>query len=1016
MSFLSFLGAAERQVNPFDNGKTAKNTKGNGQNKSVISQIGGEATGLAKGAVAPFAYLAQTDIINPTKELAAQVTGNKKAYANAAKSQQDLLTPQKLAGNVTQIGFDFLAPGVGKAITGAVGKVVPGIAGRVLGGATAGAAIGAPYGVAGAAASGEKLTPGSVAKGALQGAAGGALLGAAGEGAHQVIKSAVKPVHAAYEAAGSPPEPITTHDIHDLAKAETTKDVQRVLGGKVDPATIDKIAPALTETKDPHVISDIVQKNTPPEIPVDTTQAPSIAPAAPSVEKGIQALSNVAKNAKDFNDFQKTFESLPSHPDLQAAVDTVAPHQTLEEFYNSLTGKTPAVDTTIAPSTSPTEGPNTPQQQIIEALTSQNGEKGAGAIRAKQERGYTAERSKRIGAAQGVGKDLSGTEGYYAELAQLKGELPKEEYTGLSDKLNPKQQEDLFTKLRGEIQRHPDINGYSAINAQGALRKVIFGEGGVPTSSEITLLKNAFGEDFSNAVKEDVTNHNARVSTARKAYNTVAEVAGVPRAIMASFDFSGGLRQGLAAATRHPLVFAQAFTKQFKNFASEGAYKESLDAIENHPNYPLMQRARLAIQDIGNGVTNPSAREEQFVSGLAEKIPVLGDIIHASGRAYTGLLNDMRANIFNQLVETSRNAGIDFEAAGSQKLLKQIAEVVNTSTGRGSLGALEGAAKELSTGLFAPRLIASRVQMLNPQYYIKLDPIARKEALTTLLSLGAVATTVLSAAELAGASVEKNPTSADFGKIKIGDTRLDILGGYQQYLRLGAQLATGHNTSSVTGANQTLGKGIAATRFDVLTRFLTNKEAPVPSFITTLLKGKDAAGNPANVPKEVLDRFTPLIGQDIRDLLTHKSSAGLAAAPLGVFGVGLQTYGKQDIAPNTRQKTYLDTLQKNGSSPNTIEAATAFFQTLKVAGGKRQNTSDAINKALGDGNIQKAQQLAQQYNKRYASGFKDWVKQYGNSTTDSQLVKEYNSQKINLTADDIQRRIKTIKDKKAGKL
>lgn len=1159
MGFMSFLGAAERQINPFDNNKTASNPQGN---KGKGTDAGSKAFNFLSNAANPIVGAGEGLVKSATKIATVPINAVRTGVADLTNNQ----AAEQHASELTHSGLHELRTLAQAPIRGLVQLgITPGATGNASGGeeqvatspiskflygaepiptlqkqysdtkkqtgsttqAVTGTALSLFSDVAGA--KGGIKTAGKVvnhladtskmvtqALGDRSQALGenGFLNLSNSANKHPVVqalnskldelnqkrdqlssqgasKSVLNQNAKAYRSVlqakqnairkivqggyigDEAPKPITTDDINTLAKAPDEAAVKTTLQGKAAPATIDKIAPAIAATKDPHIISDIVQKNTPPEVPVDTTVAPGVTPAPkiselagansrpnadlqakieaahnagdkptvaalvsklppedqpamrsalgilePSIENGIQSLSNVAKNSKNFADFQKNFEALPSHPDLQAAVDTVAPHQTLEDFYNSLTGKTPAVDTSVAPGTTPAAAPkiNTPQQQVIDALYSKEGEKGASQIRAQQEKGYAAERSARISASQGAGKDLQGTQGYYAELAQLKGELPKEEYSGLSNKLNPKEQEDLFTKLRGELQQNPDISGYSAINVQGALRKVIFGEGGVPTTSEIKLLKNAFGDDFSNAVKEDVSQHNERVSTARKLYNTVSEVAGVPRALMASVDFSGGLRQGLAAATRHPIVFAQAFAKQFGNFLSEGKYQEAQAAIEHHQNFPLMQRAGLAIQDIGNTTTKASQREEQFVSGLAEKIPVVGDLVHASERAYVGLLNNMRANIFNQLVETSKKAGINLEDPVNVKILKQIGEVVNTSTGRGSLGALEGAAQELSTGLFAPRLIASRVQMLNPQYYIKLNPIARREALTTLLSLGAFGTTVLSAAALGGAKVETDPTSSDFGKIKIGDTRLDVLGGFQQYIRLGAQLATGRSTSSVTGANQTLGKGIAATRFDVLTRFLTNKEAPVPSFITTLLRGKDAAGNPVDVPREIWTRFVPLIGQDIRDLLTHKDSAGPAAAIPGIFGVGLQTYGKQDIQANPKQQKYLDTLQQEGASKETIEGATSFFQNLKVAGGTRQNVSDSINKALESGNIQKAQQLAQDYNKKYAAGFKDWVAQYGKTVTDPQLVKTYNSQKINLTATDIRNRIKSINDKKAGKL
>lgn len=630
--------------------------------------------------------------------------------------------------------------------------------------------------------------------------------------------------------------------------------------------------------------------------------------------------------------------------------------------------------------------------------------------RSLQEQGYSAERSARAGAASGAAKDLTGSEAYFAKLAQLKGPLAKEDYQGLKGHLSPSEQNELYDDLHNQVEK-TDQDFYGKLNTQTALRKVIFGEGGVPTNSEIKLLNNTFGQKFADSVKEDVQAHTQRVSTLKSFGQGAAEVAGVPRAIMASVDFSGGLRQGLAAATRHPAIFAKEWVKQFKSFASEDAYRQSLDAIENHPNFPLMRQAGLAIQDVGSH--NPSEHEEQFVSTLAERIPGLGKLVHASNRAYTGLLSNLRANVFNQLVETSKNAGIDVHAPENLKLIKDFATVVNTSTGRGNLGRLEPAGQALSTALFAPRLIASRLSMLDPRYYVNLEPAARKEALTTLASLGAVTTTVLGLASAAGAQVSDDPTSADFGKIKVGDTRLDILGGYQQYLRLAAELALGRKTNSTTGAQTELGKGIAATRWDVLTSFLTNKEAPLPSLATTLLKGKDAAGNPVSVQHELLSRFTPLITQDIKDLYTHDNAVGGSAvgkplaAAAGAFGVGLQTYSAQDNPLSTKQTAYIKQLQDNGADKQTIKASTSFFQNLKEASGTRNNVNSAIDKALAKNDLPEAQQLADQYNKELAAGIHKWNEKYG-SYANSDLQSAYNGQKINLSGSSINQRLTAI--------
>lgn len=743
---------------------------------------------------------------------------------------------------------------------------------------------------------------------------------------------------------------IGENELNKLSEAKSPAEVKQVIGNSLPENVTNRLSQVLPHTQDPNIIKNIISRELSPSPALPSVGA-EITP--PSVEGAV-------------------------NPAGQGALDNLGQSEAAKQITNTLAE--------------------------------------AQKTRALQEQGYIQERSARINASQGAGKDLQGSQGYAAELAQLKGPLEKQDYSGLSGHLSPTEQEDLFSKLRQEVKDNPNIQGFADVNTQTALRKVIFGEGGVPTNSELGLLKNAFGDNFSNAVKEDVADHNERLNAFKTFGQKLGEVAGVPRTIMASADFSGGLRQGLALATRHPIMFAQEFGKQFKYAFSEKEYEAANQMITEHPDYQLLRQAKVAIQDIGDKPV--TAKEEQFVSNLAEKIPVIGRVVHGSNRAYTGLLNNLRARSFYNLVSSARNAGVDFNDVSNGKLLKDFGTVVNTSTGRGNLGRFEAAGNALSTALFAPRLIASRLSMLDPRYYINLEPAARREALTTLASLGAVTTTVLGLAEMAGAKVSHNPTSADFGKIKIGDTRLDVLGGYQQYLRLAAQLATGKSTNSTTGATTELGKGIAASRWDVFTNFLTNKEAPVPSFVTTALKGKDAAGNPINYKKEVLDRFTPLLAQDIQDLYTHDNAVGgnsvgkPLAAVGGALGVGLQTYSAQDSPLSAKQTTYIKTLKDQGADSGTIKASTSFFQNLKQASGTKTNVNSAVDKALADKDLPKAQQLADQYNKDLAQGMTKWAQQYGEQYGNETLQEAYNKQKINLTPSSLQSRLKSLNSTK----
>ena len=275
------------------------------------------------------------------------------------------------------------------------------------------------------------------------------------------------------------------------------------------------------------------------------------------------------------------------------------------------------------------------------------------------------------------------------------------------------------------------------------------------------------------------------------------------------------------------------------------------------------------------------------MSQILEKLPLAGKVFRGSNRAYTGFLNKLRADSFDSILGSAKEAGVPI----TSKLLTSLGSFVSNATGRGKLGALEGAAVALNTAFFSPRLMASRLNLLNPLYYTKLHPTIRKEALKSLATVVGGGTTILGLAKMGGADVEANPTNADFGKIKVGNTRYDPWGGFQQYVRTLAQLTAGEVTSSTTGVKMVTGEGYKPlTRYDILARSIEMKEAPVVSFVTNVLKGKTMGKKTLDVGAEVKSRFIPMVIQDIWDIKEDKGWENMWMGLPAIVGVGIQTY------------------------------------------------------------------------------------------------------------------------------
>lgn len=260
----------------------------------------------------------------------------------------------------------------------------------------------------------------------------------------------------------------------------------------------------------------------------------------------------------------------------------------------------------------------------------------------------------------------------------------------------------------------------------------------------------------------------------------------------------------------------------------------------------------------------------------------------------------MRSDLFDRFMDRFEEQGKTFE--NSPELYKATAKLINAETGRGDLGkALENAAPILNTVFFSPRLIASRINLLtnwaNPVWYKNTPKEVRVMYMKDMLKFIGLGMTVVAISKLGGADVEDDPRSSDFGKIKSGNTRWDIWGGFQQYVRLITQMATGEKKSMRTGEIQELdSKGrFGEGRRDVIARFIRGKLAPVPSMAVDFMEGRTVSGDPVTIGKEAETHLLPLIYSDVKEAMKDKGVSSLFTVGVpAVFGVGVQTFNPNE--------------------------------------------------------------------------------------------------------------------------
>jgi len=424
------------------------------------------------------------------------------------------------------------------------------------------------------------------------------------------------------------------------------------------------------------------------------------------------------------------------------------------------------------------------------------------------------------------------------------------------------------------------------------------------------------------------------------------EVWNIPRVLMATGEWSFVGIQGLKQSIAHPTYAVKAFKNALSVMKSDESAEKFIREIKSQEWYPIMKESKLALTEPNAELT---AREELFYSGWTNAIwNLAGSVIlqpakfksiesyknalaawdninpiKATERAAVGYLDTLRVLRFLDGMKMLEMQGKDFQ--NNKQDYKDVADAINTMTGRASLGKAEMLAPQLSKVFFSPRNWASGIKTATPYalyYFGKMTPTARKMALSDLSKMVGLTTAMvgMAAAYLNNddddeTSVELDPRSTDFMKIKLGDTRIDPWGGMQQQIVLSARImadaimkgfALAGEKPPIEGAikkdKKILPLGVTyktKSATDLIIQQTTNKLNPSATLVYNFLQSqtdkqgkiKNQYGQDYTLNKEFSDKFYPIFWGTAYELLKEDPSAlnGLLTF-YAFFGGGVMVY------------------------------------------------------------------------------------------------------------------------------
>lgn len=432
----------------------------------------------------------------------------------------------------------------------------------------------------------------------------------------------------------------------------------------------------------------------------------------------------------------------------------------------------------------------------------------------------------------------------------------------------------------------------------------------------------------SDAIRQDILRAEREAAYAvksplAKAWYRFQQTRGAIVNIKSSFDFSAP-RQALAAllsnSTRsltHPGLIGRPFADMFKSWWSEenAGRIEAKRKLRPNAQNGLDKAAGIEYSDL---TSEKFTRYEENAHSILDEWAALpwrgkttartiagapikagAKVVRMSNRAFIAFLNSTRAELFDHLLK------INFKDLPPTEVeLKAIGNLVNVSTGRGKMN--PAVARGLTEVLWAPKLLASRIQLLAGQPFYEGSGRTRLIAAKEYARILASGTILAMVASYFDDDENKPPwsmTSSDLGKIRRGETTVDLWGGFQQPVVLGSRFITGERetrsgkTLELTGPKQAYGESL----WLVAANFARSKLRPDVGAAVDLATRSNFLGEPWTPGMFLESTLVPLPVQDVADLLRDRGiPEGLILQALQEFGAGVQVKTPQDTYKPSR--------------------------------------------------------------------------------------------------------------------
>ncbi len=499
-----------------------------------------------------------------------------------------------------------------------------------------------------------------------------------------------------------------------------------------------------------------------------------------------------------------------------------------------------------------------------------------------QDKLRAAEKAEKFGEMESIANQSTSADWRVQAKSALKGAYAKLDIKPLQEVIPI----ESFRRMDQELRTTDKLKRIDAINLGDAMQ-ALYDKGKVLRPFEIKLARKMWGDRLA-----DTLGDLAEASKGGKI--SIVDYISIPKAVMASSDISRTLRQNILMA-RKPVLWAKALGRDVELMVKDARHARTIENMAIRENSDLIQKSNIRINKWGEQATARTG-SERFPSKLARQVP----FIARSERAYVVGGNMIRMNYLREIAQQREGT------VTTEKQWKDIGHVLNIITGEGDAKLLGDLAPILNAIFFAPRLLESRIRAFTDLLNPNLSWAARKILAQHIAAFVALNSAILASMSLVpGVNVERDYRSTDFGKIKIGNTRIDFWGGYLPLARLMTRLSSGETKSSS-------GRVVPIEARETITSFLQSKLGPMPAYVIDLLKGETFVGDGVSleadsVVEQFYQRFTPLFFQDMIDAVRYNGLdvGSVASGALAFFGASVVSYPKSKFTEVSDRKNLI---------------------------------------------------------------------------------------------------------------